>query len=445
MTIRTVMTILVTIGLSACAQRPVRTTADTPSGAPPAPHPVPHPVPQKPIIFSPPHPTPIPDLADVSDRAWGVYRKAYVIDTHNDLPTKMLDDGYDADVRHPSGFGPSEGHTDFPRLVESGITGQFLSAWVDAPFARRNPDESYSRAVRYTDAIHAFVERHPNHLLFGTGAGDVERAKRDGKVAIFIGVEGGHAIEGSLVHLRDLHRRGARYMTLTWNNGNAWAGSSIGEGGTRTGGLTAFGREVVREMNRLGMIVDISHVSDSTFWDVLAASEKPVIASHSSARALNDHPRNLSDAQLRAVAKNGGVVNVNFYSRFVDPKFRADAERVERELQGAGDTSMRAFGDSGKKESARRETLRRARFAALPQTPLSVLIDHIDHIAKVAGVDHVGLGSDFDGVSALPLQMDDVTKLPRIAQGLLDRGYSDDDVSKVLGGNMLRVMRVVMP
>ncbi|GAC1479682.1 MAG: dipeptidase [Gemmatimonadaceae bacterium] len=427
-------------GAAACAQPPVRTAPDVPKIATPAPQPSP----PRPVAITPPHPTPIPDLADVSDRAWDVYRGAVVIDTHNDMPTKILDDGYDADVRHRAGFGPTEGHTDLPRLLESGITAQFLSAWVDAPFAHRRPDESYVRAVKYMDAIHAFVDRHPTHLLFGSTARDVERAKQERRVAIFIGVEGGHAIEGSLAKLRDLHRRGARYMTLTWNNGNAWAGSSIGESGTRTGGLTAFGREVVSEMNRLGMLVDISHVSDSTFWDAIAVSTQPVIASHSSARVLNDHPRNLSDAQLHAVGKNGGVVNVNFYSRFIDPRFRAEAERVERELRvGSGGTTVPAA-DSAKRQ-ATLDSIRRARFAGLTQTPLAVLIDHIDHIAKIAGVDHVGLGSDFDGVSALPLQMDDVTKLPRIAQALLDRGYSSADVKKILGGNMLRVMRTVMP
>jgi membrane dipeptidase len=257
--------------------------------------------------------------------------------------------------------------------------------------------------MAYVDTIHAFVARHPDRLIMATSAADVRRAKREGKVAIFIGVEGGHAIESSLDRLRELHDRGARYLTLTWNNGNAWAGSSVGLDGTRTGGLTPFGRDVVREMNRLGMLVDLSHVSDSTFFDAIEVSTAPVIASHSSARAINAVPRNLSDEQLRAIARNGGVVNVNFYSRFIDPDFR----------------ESRA-------------------------TPLAVLIDHFDHIAKVAGVDHVGIGSDFDGVSALPEGMEDVTRLPRIAEALLDRGYSESDVRKILGGNMLRVMEQVM-
>ena len=341
-------------------------------------------------------------LSDVSPRAMRLYRDAIVIDTHDDMATKILDDHYDPDVRHAPGFGKTEGHTDLPRLLESGITAEFLSAWVDAGYATKRPDESYQRVGLYLDTIAAFAHRHPQQLIFARTAADVRRAKAEGTVAILIGVEGGHAIENSLDRLDDLYRRGARYMTLTWNNGNDWAGSSIGVGNTRTGGLTAFGRNVIREMNRLGMLVDISHVSDSTFFDAIAASTAPVICSHSSARAINDHPRNLSDDQLRAVARNGGV-NVNFFSKFIDPAF-----------------------------------------AGSRQTPLSVLIDHIDHIAKVAGVDHVGIGSDFDGVSALPQGMEDITRLPRIAQALLDRGYSEDDVRKILGGNMLRVMDAVL-
>jgi membrane dipeptidase len=279
-------------------------------------------------------------------------------------------------------------------------------------------------------------------MRFATTAADVRTAKREGKVAIFIGVEGGHAIEGSLDGLRELYDRGARYLTLTWNNGNSWAGSSIGVGATPTGGLTPFGRDVIREMNRLGMLVDLSHVSDSTFFDALAVSTVPVIASHSSARALNDVPRNLSDAQLVAIAKNGGVVNVNFYSRFLDPAFQTRVEEVERTVA----QRRRALGEGAESEAgrARIRALRDSLMATVPPTPFSVLIDHFDHIAKVAGVDHVGIGSDFDGVSALPTGMEDITALPRIAQGLLDRGYSDDDVRKMLGGNMMRVMTQVL-
>jgi membrane dipeptidase len=381
------------------------------------------------------------DIPEVSPRALRVYRDAVVIDTHNDMPSRMLEDGYDPDVRHHAGFGRTEGHTDLPRLVESGLTAEFMSAWVDAPYASR-PGASFERAMQHVTTIRAWVDRHPDRLLFATTAADVRRAKQDGKVAILIGVEGGHAIESSLDRLRELHARGVRYLTLTWNNGLPWAGSSIGENGSRKGGLTDFGRDVVREMNRLGMLVDLSHVSDSTFYDAIAVSTAPVIASHSSARALSDFPRNLSDDQLRAIGRNGGVVNVNFYSRFLDSRYRARAEAVDAAI--AAERRMVSPGPDSAAATARLAAKRDSLLAALPQTPFAVLIDHIDHVARVAGVDHVGLGSDFDGVSALPLGMEDITRLPRIAQGLLDRGYSESDVKKILGGNMLRVMTRVL-
>jgi membrane dipeptidase len=342
-----------------------------------------------------------------------LYARSIVIDMHNDMPTKVLDGGYDPDIRHPPGppeAGPTVGHTDLPRLIESGVTAVFLVAWVDATFTHATPDGSFARALAAVDVVEGFVGRHPERLIAATGGDDVRAAKASGRIAVFLGVEGGHAIEGSLDRLRAFYQRGVRYLTLTWNNGNTWAGSSIGIEGTRTGGLTDFGRAVIAEMNRLGMLVDVSHASDATVADVLATSTAPIIASHSSARALSDHPRNLTDAELRAIAAAGGVINVNFYSRFIDPVFRAAM-------------------DAG---------------AVLPVTPLSVLIDHISHVATVAGIEHVGLGSDFDGMSALPEGVPDVTGLPRIADALLARGYADIDVSRVLGGNMLRLLDRVL-
>jgi len=351
----------------------------------------------------------------VAARARRIYDDAIVIDGHNDVVTKVLDDGYDLDVRHAAGFGKETGQTDLPRLAESGITAQFLAAWVDASHAARDPDGSFERALAYFDAIDAFAARHPERLLLATDATAVWRAKREGRIAIYVGVEGGHAIEGSLDKLRELRRRGARYLTLTWNNGNEWAGSSIGVNGTRTGGLTPFGRDVIRELERLGMLVDLSHASDRTFDDVLEVATNPVVATHSCARALADHPRNLSDGQLRAVARTGGVVGVNFYSRFLDPAFLAAALAREG---GAADVP-------------------------LPETPLSLLADHVEHVARVAGVEHVALGSDFDGVAALPEGMEDVTCLPRLAEALLARGFGDEELRLFLGGNLLRVMEHV--
>jgi membrane dipeptidase len=366
-----------------------------------------------------------PSGVRVSERATRVYREAFVIDVHNDMPSKMIDDGYDAAMRHSPGFAKNQGETDLPRLMQSGITAVFFSAWVDPErYTFGTTDRSWEHAQVYLDTIHAFVNRHPDRLILATTARQVRQAKSEGKVAAFIGVEGGHVIEGSIDNLRELYRRGVRYMTLTWNNGTTWSGAAAGLNGTRSGGLTDHGRAIVREMNRLGMLVDISHVSDSTFFDAVETSTAPVIASHSSARALNSHRRNMSDAQLRAVARNGGVVNVNFYSAFIDPQFLAKADSIEKNVPPAAQA---------------------AALQSLPRPPLSVLLDHFDHIAKIAGVDHVGLGSDFDGVAGLlPAGMDDVTRLPLIAQGLLDRGYSETDVKKILGGNMLRVMEQVL-
>ena len=322
------------------------------------------------------------------------YDEMIVIDMHNDMPSKVLDEGYDPDIAHPAGDGH---HTDLPRLIASGLTATFFASWVDAKYAVQSPDGSFARAMSGLDVIRAFVARNPEQLTFAETADDVRAAKRARKVAVFAAVEGGHAIENSLEKLTALRDRGARYLTLTWINGNDWAGSSKGVDGTRTGGLTAFGREVIRAMNRLGMLVDVSHVSPETLADVLAVSDSPIIASHSIARALNDHDRNLTDDQLRAVAASGGVINVNFYPKFLDARH---PEPV----------------------------------------PLSRVIDHIEHIARVAGVDHVGLGSDFDGISAVPVGLEDVAAMPSIAGALLDRGWSAAEIAQVLGLNMLRLL-----
>ena len=404
---------------------------------------------QPPATQRRPAPTPrrIPDqldsLSDVSPRAMRVYRDAIVVDTHNDMPTKVADERYDPDVRNPIGFGPGFGSTDYPRLLQSGITGQFMSAFVDAPYALMKPDSSFARAMLLTNQVKAFVRRHPDRLFFATSGADLRRAKREGRIAVFVGVEGGHAIQGSITRLRRLHAAGVRYMTLTWNNGNLWAGAAAGANNSRTGGLTAYGKQIVREMNRLGVLVDISHVSDSTFWDAVRASTKPVIASHSSSRAIGLHRRNLTDDMLRAVGANGGVVNVNFFNQFIDTVYAQRYAAIERRLRES-DRGLRDSGMANDQIRTRVAELRQRLLDSLPNTPLSVLIDHIDHIAKVAGVDHVGIGSDFDGVTALPTGMEDVTMLPRIAQALMDRGYSDADVAKVLGGNMLRVLEVAI-
>ncbi len=360
-------------------------------------------------------------------RALKLHRSAIIVDGHNDIPTIMVDDDYDIAT-------PSAGkyHTDLARMKQGGMTGEFFSIYVDGKYAKEGG--SARRAMDLIDVVYRAAERYPNQLMMATSVADIRRAKRDGKIAVLMGIEGGHAIENSLSALREFYRLGVRYMTLTHNNTNDWADSSRDK--PLHNGLTDFGKEVVREMNRLGMLIDISHVSDKTMSDALDVSTAPVIASHSSARALDSHPRNIPDDLLRRIGKNGGVVMVNFYTVFIDQKaYDADKARDQR-LKPQLDALKEKF----KGDDKRLEEEQNKLYAAnpLPPTPLSVLIDHIDHIAKVAGIDHVGLGSDFDGGVTLPEGVKDISELPNITYELLRRGYSETDVRKILGENFLR-------
>ncbi len=360
-------------------------------------------------------------------RALKLHRSAIIVDGHNDIPTIMVDDNYDIAT-------PSAGkyHTDLARMKQGGITGEFFSIYVDGKYAKEGG--AARRAMDLIDMVYRAAERYPDRLMMATSVADIRRAKRDGKIAALMGIEGGHAIENSLSALRDFYRLGVRYMTLTHNNTNDWADSSRDK--PLHNGLTDFGKEVVREMNRLGMLVDVSHVSDKTMSDVLDVSTAPVIASHSSARALDSHPRNIPDDLLRRIAKNGGVVMVNFYTVFIDQKaYDADKERDKR-LKPQLDALKEKFKGDDKRLEEEQNKLYAA--SPLPPTPLSVLIDHIDHIAKVAGIDHVGLGSDFDGGVTLPEGVKDISELPNITYELLRRGYSEQDVRKILGENFLR-------
>lgn len=360
-------------------------------------------------------------------RALKLHRSAIIVDGHNDIPTIMVDDDYDIAT-------PSAGkyHTDLARMKQGGMTGEFFSIYVDGKYAKEGG--SARRAMDLIDVVYRAAERYPDRLTMATSVADIRRAKRDGKIAALMGIEGGHAIENSLSALRDFYRLGVRYMTLTHNNTNDWADSSRDK--PLHNGLTDFGKEVVREMNRLGMLVDVSHVSDKTMSDVLDVSTAPVIASHSSARALDSHPRNIPDDLLRRIAKNGGVVMVNFYTVFIDQKaYDADKQR-DQKLKPQLDALKEKFKGDGKRLEEEQSKLYAAN--PLPPTPLSVLIDHIDHIAKVAGIDHVGLGSDFDGGVTLPEGVKDISELPNITYELLRRGYSEQDVRKILGENFLR-------
>lgn len=373
----------------------------------------------------------------LEERAARIHRQAIIVDGHNDIPSVILASNYDLGTRS------RHTHTDLARMKESGITGAFFSIYVEAALAEKPTPQgggALRRAVDLIDVTYRQVERHPAELSLATSAADIRRAKRDGKIAVLMGVEGGHAIESSLFALRTLYRLGARYMTLTHTNTNEWADSagSSGPPVVRHHGLAPFGKEVVREMQRIGMLVDVSHVSDETFWSVLEVAKAPVIASHSSARAIAPHRRNLDDAMLRGLAKNGGVAMVNFWSVFLSPEYGAAAKKwSEKHGKAYAELRARLHDDP----LAFREALDklRAQTEPLPVVPLSVLVDHVDHMVKVAGIDHVGLGSDFDGVDALPEGLSGIDGLPRITLELVKRGYSDEDILKILGGNFMRV------
>jgi len=371
-------------------------------------------------------------------RALALQKRAIVVDGHNDIPTIMADEDYDIGVSSAGKY-----HTDIARLKKGGMTGEFFSIYVDRQYA--TPDwvaKNYTtqggsarRALDLIDVSYRMIEKYPRDLMLATSTADIRRAKKEGKVGVLMGIEGGHAIENSLPALREFYRLGVRYMTLTHNNTNEWADACCDT--PRHGGLSDFGKEVVAEMNRLGMLVDISHVSDETMSDVLDVSKAPVIASHSSARVFSNHKRNVPDELLKRIARNGGVVMVNFYPAFLDEKVRVAGNERDEKLKAQRDALRAQFKDDPKRLD---EELKRLNDQnPIPNTTLSMLVDHIEHIAKVAGIDHVGLGSDFDGVPNLPEGINDVGDLPNITYELLRRGHSDEEVLKILGGNFMRV------
>lgn len=361
-------------------------------------------------------------------RARRLHASAPVFDGHNDLPGEVRDrGGLDS---YPLQTRLDHGHTDIPRLRDGGVGAQFWSAFV--PVGEIEKGSSARHCAEQIELIRAMCERHSADFELARTAADVVRIRAAGKIAGLIGIEGGHAIEDSLEKLRGFFDAGARYMTLTHNATIGWADSATDE--PRHGGLSEFGVAVVAEMNRLGMLVDISHVSVDTMHDVLDHSVAPVIASHSSAFALCPHPRNVPDAVLERIAANGGLVMVNFAPAFLDPA----AARIAVEMYPAFDAIDAATDD----ESARAKLKQEWR-ENHPLPPVSYLrvADHIEHIARVAGVDHVGLGSDFDGISAVPVGLEDVSRYPELTAELLRRGWSEADLLQVLGGNALRVLR----
>ncbi|PYX30041.1 MAG: membrane dipeptidase [Acidobacteria bacterium] len=375
----------------------------------------------------------------VSAKARQIYESALVIDTHADTPQRFLDENFDIGSTDPK----DHGHISLDKVRAGNLGAEFFSIWVEP---ETNQGHFATHTLDLIDSVYEQAARHPDRMMMAFSTDDIERAHKQKKLAALMGIEGGHSIENDIHVLRDFYRLGVRYMTLSWSNTNEWADSSGDINNPKIehhNGLSEFGKQVVHEMNRLGMLVDISHVADKTFYDTIAVTKAPVIASHSSARALTNHPRNMTDDMLRAVTKNGGVVQVNFYDAFIDEDYRKAAEAQAKDR----DAAVKAFNDDMKAAGKTvtyldNDRIEREWAAKIPRPPFKSLIDHIDHIAKVAGVDHVGLGSDFDGVSgATPKGIDSAADLPKITQALLDRGYSADDIRKILGGNILRVFR----
>ena len=367
---------------------------------------------------------------DISARARKLHFSSIVVDTHDDTTQRFLDGKFDLGARNATGS------IDIPRMREGNLTAIFFSIWM--PSKVTGP-QAVHRALVQIDAVREEVRKHSNDLVLATTAAEIREARRQGKIAALIGVEGGHMINSNLGVLRSFAALGVRYMTLTHSGNCEWADSSTDN--PAHNGLTDFGKDVVREMNRLGVMVDISHVSDKTFYDALEVSKAPLIASHSSCRAICDAPRNMTDQMMKDLTAKGGVVQINYHVGFLSQEFR-DAEKAKPELERVicaeidkrcgenescqlieGDRVVREYMESGK----------------LPRVDYTSIIEHIDHAVKLAGADHVGLGSDFDG-AMMPIGMEDAAKLPKITEALLRKGYSEGDVKKILGENTLRVM-----
>jgi membrane dipeptidase len=358
----------------------------------------------------------------------------FVVDGHADTPQFLLDVGTDL-------TDPSDHMVDLPKARAGRLGGEFFSIWVDP---ETNAGHLLQRALDLIDAVRTQVELHPRELRLALTAADVEAAQKRGQLAVLMGLEGGHPLGGDLRELRNMYRLGVRYMTITWSNTNE-LGDSSGDidkpNVAHHNGLTPLGRQAVAEMNRVGMLVDVSHVADKTFFDTIEVARAPVIASHSSCRALTNHPRNMTDEMLRKVARNGGVVMVNFFSGFVDEDFRKAFEPLRPEMEKAAAEVAAKYKDDPAARTREWFAVGQRIAARIPRPPLKSLIDHIEHVARVAGVDHAGIGSDFDGIPSLPQGIDSAADLPKIATELRKRGFSQSDVAKIFSGNILRVMR----
>ncbi len=370
---------------------------------------------------------------DISARAKKLHFSSIVVDTHDDTTQRFLDGKFDIGTRH------TDGSIDVPRMREGGLSAIFFSIWI--PSKITGPD-AVNRALAQIEAVREQLRKHPKDLTLATTAAEVRAAYQQGKIAALMGVEGGHMINSDLATLRKFASLGVRYMTLTHSGNDEWADSSTASAAHN--GLTDFGKDVVGEMNRLGVIVDISHVSDKTFYDALAVSRAPMIASHSSCRALCDAPRNMTDQMMKDLAAKGGVIQINYHVGFLSQEFR-NAEKADPEINKAiGEEVQKLCGDDEACQllEGDRLTRRYVEQGKLPRVDWTKIIEHMDHAVKVAGINHVGLGSDFDGAN-MPYGMEDAAKLPKITDALLRKGYSEGDLKKILGENTLRVMAEV--
>jgi membrane dipeptidase len=366
----------------------------------------------------------------LTEQALKLHHDALLVDGHNDLPWELRETvglGFrDVDLTKPQ----PKYHTDLPRLKKGGVGVQFWSAYVPSRTAHKG--KAVTTTLEQIDVIHRMVKRYPDALEMAYGTEDIERITKAGKIASLIGVEGGHSIDNSLGVLRTYYQLGVRYMTLTHSESLDWADSCTDK--PKANGLSKFGEEVVLEMNALGMLVDLSHVSPETMKASLKVTKAPVIFSHSSARALADHPRNIPDDVLKLLKANGGVVMINFYSGFLVP----EGARVTKRMFEIARELREKYPEDVRFKEALGAWLREHEY---PAGTVHTIVDHIEHVIKTAGIDHVGIGSDFDGITRLPAQMDDVSYYPYITQELLNRGYKEADVRKVLGGNVMRAFR----
>ncbi|HQV84736.1 MAG TPA: dipeptidase [Chitinophagaceae bacterium] len=366
-----------------------------------------------------------------------LHDRAILVDTHNDCLTSLTLKGKDIATRLETG------HSDLYRWKKGGLDVQFFSIWTDK--TARNKEGFYRDAVEEIDSLHHIILRNPDRMTFATNYREVKKRAHKDKLVSLIGVEGGHMIENDIGKLESLYEKGMRYLTLTWNNSTSWASSAMDEtlfpAKLSQKGLTDFGKQIVRRMNELGIIVDLSHVGEQTFYDAIAVTKKPVLLSHSSVWNICPVFRNVKDDQIRAVAKNGGVICINFYSGFISKKFDERQSFLNREIK---DSMQRVFfADSGSDSSVMKTKWKTYYDSAMNEVrpDLAQLVDHIDYIVKLVGDSYVGIGSDYDGVSSVPVGMEDVTTYPKITDELQRRGYSNRSIKKILGGNVLRVMK----